>query len=516
VHHYYLRGSGCCPPYGCCNCECCNKGIKEKELEVVGAGDCEGQKEWSLEHYPFIEKLFYNKVGPFVISKKKPLLGCFLTFILVMVACAWQIKPARESPVWLPDDDPLQIMLFRLQCYGKADYCFSSNTNEEVNNNAIMVWGVDPVPNRDGFSKFDDFTEACDNGPCGTHSNDDSFDLAQPAVQQYVLETCAQGAKLKHVNLGVAIHCVMADFKCFLEAKGLEFPAPAADFNSLFFNFTRSTVQCPNGDPEDMMTKYVESRNINFPQGGKVKHIVVSWQTPWKRRTFVSQDEMWAGYEEFMAFEKDIQGKAPPGGGKPFMTSQRGHGIFLLMKVTKEFEDSVIRGVCISLSVALVILLVVTGNWVVGAIAACSMGGITAITIGMMFVYGWELGIIEAICAVLVVGFSVDFTVHYGISYAEKVEGAHMYQLGDGREEKTKHAFFELGTSVLAGALTTIGASMFLFACQQTFFSTFGIFLCTAEVWSFIIANCFFMPAMATLGPENGKGKLPWHGHKHK
>lgn len=232
-----------------------------------------------------------------------------------------------------------------------------------------------------------------------------------------------------------------------------------------------------------------------------------------KKQTLYAQDALWAGYDEFMEFEQATQGKAPEGGGSPFITSQKGHGIFLIMKIAREFEDSVVRGICISLAVALLILFLATGNAIVGAIAEFCIGGITAITVGLMWCYGWELGIIEAICSVLVVGFSVDYTVHYGISYAEKVEGANKYGLGDGREDKTKHAFFELGTSVLAGGLTTFGASLFLFACKQTFFRTFGIFLNTVIVGSFVIANFFFMPCLAIMGPEQGKGNLPW-AHK--
>ena len=68
-----------------------------------------------------------------------------------------------------------------------------------------------------------------------------------------------------------------------------------------------------------------------------------------------------------------------------------------------------------------------------------------------MYLYGWQIGIIEAICAVLVVGFSVDYTVHLGISYIERrPEMDGKYNLGSSRKDRFTHAFFELGISVLS------------------------------------------------------------------
>merc|ERR1719191_455902 len=118
-----------------------------------------------------------NKFGPYVIKKKKIFLGISVTICLICVAFACQIKSAQESPTWLPNDDPLQVMLNRFQCNKQADYCYSGNTNERVNNDAIMMWGVKPVPIRDGFSRFDDFTEVCENGPCGKHELDNSLNV---------------------------------------------------------------------------------------------------------------------------------------------------------------------------------------------------------------------------------------------------------------------------------------------------------------------------------------------------
>jgi len=146
---------------------------------------------------------------------------------------------------------------------------------------------------------------------------------------------------------------------------------------------------------------------------------------------------------------------------------------------------------------------------IITTIALFTIFAITCCTIGSMYIYGWEVGIIEAICAVLVVGFSVDYTVHLGISYVERRPGDDgKYNLGSTRNDRVTHAFFELGTSVAAGAMTTLGASLFLFACKVQFFKIFGIFICTVIFWSIVYSHALFMPLCALIGPVGSTGDL--------
>ena len=37
--------------------------------------------------------------------------------------------------------------------------------------------------------------------------------------------------------------------------------------------------------------------------------------------------------------------------------------------------------------------------------------------VGTIALYGWELGIFEATCVTILVGFSVDYTVHLAVAY---------------------------------------------------------------------------------------------------
>ena len=153
-----------------------------------------------------------------------------------------------------------------------------------------------------------------------------------------------------------------------------------------------------------------------------------------------------------------------------------GSGLFIKMQQVKAFNDSAVSGILIALGFGALVLMVMTGNLMVTLISVASIIGIVVSVLGMMTLYGWTLGVIESVCLTLVSGFSVDYVVHYGLSYIEcQEDGA--FDLGKGRQNRVRFAFFEMGVSVIGGSVTTIGASAFLFFCTIGIFSKFGIFM---------------------------------------
>ena len=84
---------------------------------------------------------------------------------------------------------------------------------------------------------------------------------------------------------------------------------------------------------------------------------------------------------------------------------------------------------------------------------------------------GWQ--VFESVNLSLVVGLAVDYVVHLA-------EGYHAAPARD-RLGRTHHMLEQVGVSILSGALTTLGASMFMFAAVMVFFvqvSGLHVFLC--------------------------------------
>ena len=101
---------------------------------------------------------------------------------------------------------------------------------------------------------------------------------------------------------------------------------------------------------------------------------------------------------------------------------------------------------------------------------------------------GWNLGIKESVAGVVVIGFSVDYTIHLG----------HMFDVARSqglttRQEKFDYSIRKMGETVLAGAITTAGSTVFLLACQLTFFTAMGTLIILTVAYSLGYSLLFFM-----------------------
>lgn len=250
-----------------------------------------------------------------------------------------------------------------------------------------------------------------------------------------------------------------------------------------------------------------------------------------------------------LAFEAKWNAEKPKGASDFFFSTSS--GLFTSMRMQKEYVASTMIGVLLALGLAFGSLVVFVGNFIVASLAFACIAAVVTCTLGLMVLQGWSLGAIEAICATIVVGFSVDYIVHYSLAYIEAPEKT--------RSARVTRALVDVGISVQSGAITTIGASIFLFATQIQFlfkvwrracqtakrhfvrakalaqkltlltfvrmpptprpsilpvlpaaFCQFGVFMMETVAFSLIIANFLFCALLAIVGPENDSGSLRW------
>merc|ERR1712187_68815 len=118
---------------------------------------------------------------------------------------------------------------------------------------------------------------------------------------------------------------------------------------------------------------------------------------------------------------------------------------------------------------------------------------------------GLSLGIFEAVGLIVVVGLSVDYTVHVGHSYNEcrYLDGKPANRIA-----RTTHALTEMGISVVSGAATTFLASVFLLPTSFTFYYYFGLFMLTTVVLSLAVALTLLPALLLTVGPEGSFGDI--------
>lgn len=164
------------------------------------------------------------------------------------------------------------------------------------------------------------------------------------------------------------------------------------------------------------------------------------------------------------------------------------------------YVQNAINGILISYCLAVVILMIATGNILLTIFAGFNIFGCLACVLGCIPLLGWKLGTIESISLTIVIGLSVDYVVHLAHSY----RGSKSLK----RNDRVYDMVAEMGSTVIGGAVTSIGASLFLFGCMLQFFGKFGIFICLTCLFAILWSLFFFVPILSVLGPEGNYGQL--------
>ena len=125
---------------------------------------------------------------------------------------------------------------------------------------------------------------------------------------------------------------------------------------------------------------------------------------------------------------------------------------------------------------------------------------ITCSVLATITLLGWKLGVLESLNMTLVVGLSVDYVVHLAEGYIELDEG--------NRLQRTKHTLGHVGISVISGACSTLGASVFMFAGKIIFFMQFGIFIFVTIGFSALYSLLFFSAVLTLIGPQGDYGSI--------
>lgn len=119
----------------------------------------------------------------------------------------------------------------------------------------------------------------------------------------------------------------------------------------------------------------------------------------------------------------------------------------------------------------------------------CAMLTILAIVIttaGTVVFLGWEIGVLEGVILVLVVGLSFDYTLHYGASVP--TGGCSAYRIAV--------AVRKAAIPVAMSALSSLIGGVVMLMAQTHAFMQVAVFLCVSTAWSFLFATFFFLPLL--------------------
>merc|ERR1719334_1845734 len=178
-------------------------------------------------------------------------------------------------------------------------------------------------------------------------------------------------------------------------------------------------------------------------------------------------------------------------------------GSLRFTEMQRSLVDGFMTSLVITLVAAFFALLIATANWLVSVIAVGSIIGIVC-CVGMLAVgVGWELGLIECLSGGVLIGFSVDYTVHLGTAYLHNL---HLQSRG----ERTRMALAELGVSITFGCITTVCCGFPLYLTSVSWFYKFGMLVIMSVVAAIFVALIFLPSVLMLVGPIKDGGSIPF------
>uniref|UniRef100_A0A7S1U3D8 SSD domain-containing protein n=2 Tax=Phaeomonas parva TaxID=124430 RepID=A0A7S1U3D8_9STRA len=169
-------------------------------------------------------------------------------------------------------------------------------------------------------------------------------------------------------------------------------------------------------------------------------------------------------------------------------------GAFAYFYLQEAIIAEAFTGIALSLFLAFCVMSIATGNWLISLMATTTIATMVIGVIAFTVWNGWKLGVIEAVIYVMVVGMSVDYTVHLSDAYLESKKKT--------RRDRTRDMLFKMGVSVVSGAISTLGSSCFLLATYIIFFRKFGTFILFVISQSLVYSLVFFTALLNLMGPE--------------
>lgn len=195
------------------------------------------------------------------------------------------------------------------------------------------------------------------------------------------------------------------------------------------------------------------------------------------------QDE-WNLIEDYLQNEKKQEDGAPGSVNGMYVASID----FWWYDTNGSMLRSAYQSAGIALAFSGLVVLLTSRSFILTLFALITIAYVLASTTALLVASGWTLGFLESICFAILIGISCDFVLHFCHAYAHLPGNV-------SREVRTQYALLRMGPSILAAAVTTIGAATIMLFTVVSFFQQFATILfftiIQATVGSFVVFTAF-------------------------
>ncbi|XP_062590695.1 protein dispatched homolog 1-like isoform X2 [Saccostrea cucullata] len=430
------------------------------------------------------------------------------------------------------EPDSKQVEIFRsTHNHGKAwnhhHYTFQKNFDENEYTSVFLVWGILGKDMSTCNRKKSDFCG-------GTVVWDDTFDPSSPEAQTAIHNLCqrlenASDSIINQLKIRRNAITNKPEVSCFLTAMERFLREEVQKSEDVYPSDLNVDVPLDEGNMTKFMTSNpdIYGRQLTLPKDfnrwleigvgywmtnrytGKVHpdyfmydHLIGEEYV--MGETNIAENMRFYGYsdggplyhawEQFMINEK---AKMPPSLKNGFQCTRN---TWHMIRVQEVLSESAYFGILIGLSVALPVLVLTTMNFIIGFLAWVVIALVTVCVLGSIPLLGWKLGVLESLNLCMVVGLAVDYVVHLAEAYNVSSSVT--------RQDKTRNMLEKMGLSVLSGALTTFGASVFMLGAHIKFVYEFGIFVMITVCTSLFFSLFGFTSFLLIFGPEGNTGSV--------
>ena len=408
---------------------------------------------------------------------------------------AVKLQPPKQQEKWFPDDHMFTIVEQEIS----KEYLTGTDDQYAKIDTVLGISWID----RGNFNKY------IPNKNRGSAVFDDDFDLSHPDCQQVVLDACntistySCSAKVCQpsgvISRTNTTKCFMTEFKSWSQNN---LNLDTLTMNSTFFYDKLKEFRSTQAPVDDVNDNWKDE--IGFINGD-LKYINIPFTSTMEQQTSMGDKKDMKETADAMLQSIKSHAQCISQGGQCHCGSAF-HSSFWWNWYNTELGLVIgfYQGMTISFPMAFIVLMFATGNIVLAIYAITSIFFIVFGVLGFVqSSLGWDLGVAESVAGIIIIGFSVDYTVHLGNEYMEaKHEGMVT------RQERFLYSARRMISTVAAGAMTTGGAAIFLFPAQLVFFIKMATLMVATIILSYMYALGFFMSTLLLFGPEGNIGNI--------
>lgn len=367
-----------------------------------------------------------------------------------------------------------------------------------------------------------------DFGEPSYYHNDNGFDISTISQQQWLLDLSTKINDYRSIsfNEGLAeqsshIDCWVDSFKLWLnttypgEVMPVTYDAndPTVQqqtFYSRLYEWyhTTTTSAIPqlataNTGVDSLNGFLIDIQKVNNVY--VLKHFIVkvsSIYSFWSNRSIADRDEI--NHEEFLLqYTTDCESTL----GSQDESDSLCKPIWNVLKSAMNegydaYFASSIDSVAITLPIVFGILCMVLDNWIMSFLCCCNVFGIMISVLSCISFFGWKFGLIESLSVVLVLGFSVDYSVHISHGYLSS-------PLVDSRRHQCQYSLLTNGHAIISsGFVSILSLIPLLFDDSVIAYWKAGILTLFTLLFSILFCFTIFTLILQTFAPQNGQGKI--------